>query len=130
MCPTGLFGGASPHMNSNNFPTQCSRHPLRLSARKKSKREGRGGEEKARRRRREEDTEVETTTCHDIGRPPENSLLLQCFRVWGGMRSVCAARLSQKLPGYALGGMRPVREARGLPEHEIKEFGYALDMLR
>ena len=28
--------------------------------------------------------------------------------------------------GYALGGMRPVREATGLPEHEIKEFGYAL----
>ena len=84
MCPNGLFGGASPH--SNNFPTQCSRHPLRLSARKKSKREGRGGEEKARRRRREEDTEVETTTCHDIGRPPKNSLLLQCLRVCG----VCA----------------------------------------
>ena len=30
--------------------------------------------------------------------------------------------------GYALGGMRPVREARGLPEHEIKEFGYVLGM--
>ena len=43
-------------------------------------------EEKARRRRREEDTEVETTTCHDIGRPPRNCLVLQCLRVWG----VCA----------------------------------------
>ena len=74
MCPTGLFDGASPH--SNRFPTQCSGRPLRLSARKKSKREGREGEEKARRRRREEDTEVEPTTCHDIGRPPENSLSL------------------------------------------------------
>ena len=52
------------------------------------------------------------------------------FACVGGMRSVCAARLSQKLPGYALGRMRPVREARGLPEHEIKEFGYALGMLR
>ncbi len=49
--------------------------------------------------------------------------------VWG-MRSVCAARLPQKLPGYALRGMRPAREARGLPEHEIEEFGYALGMLR
>ena len=52
MCPTGLFNGASPY--SNPFPTQCSRHPLRLSARKMSKREGRGSEEKARRRRMEE----------------------------------------------------------------------------
>ena len=51
------------------------------------------------------------------------------FACVGGMRSVCAARLSQKLPRYALGGMRPVREARA-PEHEIKEFGYALGMLR
>ena len=50
------------------------------------------------------------------------------FACVGGMRSVCAARLSQKLPGYALGGMRPVREARGLPEHETNEL--ALGMLR
>ena len=69
---------------------------------------------------------METTTYHDIGRPPKNFLsLITMFECVGGMSSVCAARLSQKLPGYALGGMRPVREATGLPEHEIKEFGYA-----
>ena len=65
MCPTGLFGGAS------HFHTQCSRHPLRLSARKKSKREGRGSEEKARRRRREEDKEVETTPADGSRANPE-----------------------------------------------------------
>ena len=52
------------------------------------------------------------------------------FECVGGMRSICAAKMPQKLPGYALGGMRPVREARGLQEHEINELGYALGMLR
>ena len=66
-------------------------------------------------------------------RPKSLSLSLSYYNVWVcggyalGMRRETVAK---KLHGYALGRMRPVREARGLPEHEIKEFGYALGMLR
>ena len=111
MCPTGLFGGASPH--SNNFPTQCSRHPLRLSARKKSKREGRGGEEKARRRRGGKKTRkwklrrVMTLAV----RPKTLSYYNVSMRVWGVCARYAPLNGRQNCPGmrcsrYALGMLR------------------------
>ena len=70
-------------------------------------------EEEARRRRREEDTEVETTTCHDIGRPSKNSLLLQCLRMCVGYALGMRRETVAKTAWVCAGGYAPSPGSNG-----------------